>query len=267
MARQKVRPAYQLLNASSALALRRYTTKKTEADFFEIIDAGMDVLNAGHPGDVKLLRRGYSGRPEQEAALSALAEEIAAFRVGSAKFLYPFQKGLLVTIRAVRGLLADVQAKFGSDTYILTRRLTQDRLDSFFGRVRGRHGGSNQHGRRKRGGGGDASPQSEKQGDVPPRKKTNFIPFSPAVGTKITKTIYSHRDWNIVGNTETAKFFLLWRKRWIWQRIILPKNGFCRKYHAFTIRHSAFIYILEIHEAQLIQLPADILTSCAQKLV
>ncbi|KAF0306299.1 Transposable element P transposase [Amphibalanus amphitrite] len=142
MARQKVRPAYQLLSASCALALRRYTEKKVEADFFSIVDAGMDVLNAGHPADVKLLRRGYSGRPEQEDALTALVEEVAAFRVGKAGFLYPFQKGLLVTVRAVRGLLADLQARFGDNTYLLTRHLTQDRLESFFGLVRGRGGGN-----------------------------------------------------------------------------------------------------------------------------
>ena len=142
MARQKVRPAYQLLSASCALALRRYTEKKVEADFFSIVDAGMDVLNAGHPADVKSLRRGYSGRPEQEDALTALVEEVAAFRVGKASFLYPFQKGLLVTVRAVRGLLADLQARFGDNTYLLTRHLTQDRLESFFGLVRGRGGGN-----------------------------------------------------------------------------------------------------------------------------
>ena len=73
MARQKVRPAYQLVSASSALALRRHMIdKEKEADFIEKFDSGMDVLNSAHPGDVKLLRRGYSGRPEQEAALAAL---------------------------------------------------------------------------------------------------------------------------------------------------------------------------------------------------
>ena len=82
--------------------------------------------------------------PCGEAALTALVEEVAAFRVGRAHFLYPFQKGLLVTVRAVRGLLADLQAKFGNCTYLLTRHLTQDRLESFFGLVRGR-GGANQN--------------------------------------------------------------------------------------------------------------------------
>ncbi|KAF0288499.1 Transposable element P transposase [Amphibalanus amphitrite] len=133
----------ELVSASSALALRRHTTnKEKEADFIEKIDSGMDVLNSAHPGDVKLLRRGYSGRPEQEEALAALEKEVAGMRVGNARHLYPFQKGLLVTIRAVRGLTKDLQDQYGTETYLLTRKLTQDKFESFFSQVRGRGGSS-----------------------------------------------------------------------------------------------------------------------------
>ncbi|KAF0292122.1 Transposable element P transposase [Amphibalanus amphitrite] len=130
------------MSASSALALRRHITdKEKEVDFIEKIDSGMDVLNSSHPGDVKLLRRGYSGRPEQEA-LAALEKEVAGMRVGNARHLYPFQKGLLVTIRAVRGLTKDLQGQYGTETYLLTRKLTQDKLESFYSQVRGRGGSS-----------------------------------------------------------------------------------------------------------------------------
>ena len=143
MARQKVRPAYELISASSALALRRYKTdKEKEAGFLETFDNGMDVLNSAHLRDAKPLRRGYSGRPEQEAALDALVVEATHMRVGKAKSPYPFQRGLLVTVRSVRGLLKDLQDRYGPETFLLTRHLTQDKLESFFSQVRGR-GGSN----------------------------------------------------------------------------------------------------------------------------
>ena len=132
----------QLLSSSSALALSRYLQKEEEARFLRTIDEGFDVPNSGHPGDVKRLRQGYTGQPEQEAALSALAEEAATLRVKNARVLYPFQKGIIVTVRSVRGLLANMQEKFGRDTYLLTRHLTQDKLEGFFGLVRG-CGGSN----------------------------------------------------------------------------------------------------------------------------
>ena len=88
----------------------------------------MDVLNSGHRNDVKPLRRGYSGLPEQEAALTALIEEVAGMRVGKAGHQYAFQKGLQVTVRLVRGLLKDMQTQFGPETYLFTRHLTQDKL-------------------------------------------------------------------------------------------------------------------------------------------
>ena len=132
----------QLLSSSSALAVSRYMEQEEEARFLRTIDDGFDVLNSGHPSDIKVLRRGYSGKAEQEAALSALVKEATQLRVGKARHLYPFQKGILVTVRSVRGLLADLQSKFGDDTYLLTRHLTQDRLEGFFGLVRG-CGGSN----------------------------------------------------------------------------------------------------------------------------
>ena len=72
-ARQRVRPAVQLLSATSALAMERYLGRHEEASFLRIVDNGFDVLNAGHRTDVKPFRRGYSGTPEQEAALTAPA--------------------------------------------------------------------------------------------------------------------------------------------------------------------------------------------------
>ncbi|KAF0304475.1 hypothetical protein FJT64_023703 [Amphibalanus amphitrite] len=82
--------------------------------FLFTIDSGMDVLNSGHPRDAKTLRRGYSGTPGQEDALSKLVEEVERLQFGSAGHL-PFQKGLVVTVKVERGLLADVQQRFGPD--------------------------------------------------------------------------------------------------------------------------------------------------------
>ena len=143
MARQKVRPAYQLISASCALAMERYLEETAEpVRILRLFDAVGDLLNAANPCDNKPLRRGYDGSAEQEAVLDEAARELAAMRIGKAAHLYAFQKGWLVSIQSVRGLLADMKEKFGPQTYLLTRRLTQDQLESMFGVVRGR-GGSN----------------------------------------------------------------------------------------------------------------------------
>ncbi|XP_043195134.1 uncharacterized protein LOC122366685 isoform X1 [Amphibalanus amphitrite] len=77
--------------------------KEKETAFLFTIDSGMDVLNSGHPRDAKTLRRGCSGTPGQEDALSKLVEEVEGLRFGSAGHLLPFQKGLVVTVKVERG--------------------------------------------------------------------------------------------------------------------------------------------------------------------
>ena len=72
--------------------------------------------------------------------LGQAVEELLAMRFGSARHLFPFQKAMLVTIRSVRGLLRDMRSTSGGDTYLLTRRLTQDQLEGLLGMVRGRCG-------------------------------------------------------------------------------------------------------------------------------
>ncbi|KAF0303898.1 Transposable element P transposase [Amphibalanus amphitrite] len=135
----------QLISNSTANCLRHFLTD-AEADFteearvIELFDKVCDVLNSASPADPKSLRRGYKASEEQEAVLDGAVEELLAMRFGSARHLYPFQKAMLVTIRSVRGLLRDMRSAFGEDTYLLTRRLTQDQLEGLFGMVRGRCG-------------------------------------------------------------------------------------------------------------------------------
>ena len=116
--------------------------RQEEGRVVRLFDKMTDVLNGIHPGDRKPLRRGYQGSEEQdqEQVLDEATQELAVMRFGASSVLYPFQKGLLVTIRSVRGLLEDLREQLGPNTYILTRRLTQDRLEGFFGMVRGKCG-------------------------------------------------------------------------------------------------------------------------------
>ena len=138
---QKVRSAMQLVSNTTATCLERYfPDRQEEGRVVRLFDKMTDVLNGIHPGDRKPLRRGYQGSEEQEQVLDEASRELAVMRFGASSVLYPFQKGLLVTIRSVRGLLEDLREQLGTNTYILTRRLTQDRLEGFFGMVSGKCG-------------------------------------------------------------------------------------------------------------------------------
>lgn len=133
----------ELVSGSVALAIERHLGRPEEVRALRVFDSGLDVLNSIHLRDAKLLRRGYRGTPEQEAALTALETEAKTMRVGPRRdALLPFQKGMVMCVTSVRGLLQDVRARFGEDTFLLTRRLSQDRLEGFFGMVRGK-GGAN----------------------------------------------------------------------------------------------------------------------------
>lgn len=96
----------ELVSESVALAIERHLGRDEEARALRVFDAGMDVLNSCHLRDGKPLRRGYRGSPEQEAALTALEEETRAMRVGPRReSLLAFQKGMLISVASVRGLL------------------------------------------------------------------------------------------------------------------------------------------------------------------
>ena len=110
MARQKVRPALQLISSSTATVIERFLPGKAEeARVIKVMDAACDVLNAINPRDKKVLRRGYCGSREQEEALTAALNECTVMRVGKSRHLYVFEKGLIVTIQSSRGLLADLR--------------------------------------------------------------------------------------------------------------------------------------------------------------
>src|SRR6218665_1585877 len=61
---------------------------------------------------------------------------VGGMRIVGKQTLLPFQKGFLMTITAVKGLFASVQALYNAQ-YLLTARLNQDCLENFFSQLRG----------------------------------------------------------------------------------------------------------------------------------
>ena len=99
-ARQRVRPAAQLLSASVSTAVSTFLGRPEEARYLMIFDRGFDALNGQCPTDRKPLRRGIGG--DGAAHLQALSDLEAAMRLklqGKTSLL-PYQKGFLVTIQS-----------------------------------------------------------------------------------------------------------------------------------------------------------------------
>ncbi|KAF0296709.1 Transposable element P transposase [Amphibalanus amphitrite] len=93
-ARQKVRPAAQLLSSSVATALEMFHPEKEEADFVRLCDSVFDVLNGHSPGDAKPLKRGlgHADFPQLQV-LAEFEQLIQTMQIGTRTALLPFQQG------------------------------------------------------------------------------------------------------------------------------------------------------------------------------
>uniref|UniRef100_Q7M4J6 P element homolog (Lu-P1 element) n=1 Tax=Lucilia cuprina TaxID=7375 RepID=Q7M4J6_LUCCU len=148
--RQKVKLAAQLFSNTTASAIRRcYTHGKDiykpleTAELIQTVNNWFDVVNSsmntfGLPG-----KEPYGVDLEsQQNKLEQMNQLMAVPIIPGRKSLEPFQKGILMTNRALVMLYDDVK-KYDM-TYILTNRLNQDVLEHFFGAIRSK-GGLNDH--------------------------------------------------------------------------------------------------------------------------
>lgn len=136
--RQKVRPASELLSSTVGKAISHIFPEFSFAgEIVQIINDGFDVLNSRIPiCGVNPLKSAYGNcLKEQDEALDKLHHLILTMRVKGQKNLLPFQKGFLISINSIRGLFKEL--KSDGYSYILTYRLNQDVLESYFSQIRG----------------------------------------------------------------------------------------------------------------------------------
>ena len=139
-----MRLAAQLLSASTAAAIRElFEGEEAAAEVCEVIDAGFDVLNSRTLFSDKPLRCGLGATEHwerQKAALERLHQLMATARFGSSgSGLLPCQKGFIVSVRSTLSLFEELRQVAGF-SFLLTARLNQDALESFFSTVRARFG-------------------------------------------------------------------------------------------------------------------------------
>ena len=146
-ARQRVRPAAQLLSARVANALLHlsddlYRERDAQrASFIHSVDQWFDVMNSREKDDhIKQWKSGYGRRQEQQdRILKEMIRTVGDMRVGNKRHLLPFQQGIKMSTLALQQLGAYVKDRYDC-SYILTHRLNQDCLENFFARVRGAGG-------------------------------------------------------------------------------------------------------------------------------
>ena len=143
--RMRVRPAAQFFSHRMAcLARKTFPNNLSIGKFFEAINDGFDVMNSRFPVCKKQkLKSGFGAFniSAQVQTLLELKDTLERIRFLTKKgnpktVLLPCQAGFITSINSLLGLYKELKSKFQCG-YILTARLNQDCLESFFGQIRG----------------------------------------------------------------------------------------------------------------------------------
>lgn len=148
--RMRVRYAAQLLSGHTATLAEKIIPNKSISHCIRTINDGFDILNSRVPVDSRNKLKSGLGfyQNVQEEILYSLMEimEKSRFLLKNGKpksALLPCQKGFIVSIKSSVDLFKALSDNH-SVSYLLTSRLNQDALESFFSRIRA-CGGANQH--------------------------------------------------------------------------------------------------------------------------
>lgn len=144
--RQNVGLAAQLLSHSVATALCHYKPgfnkilSENTGKFIEVISNWYDIMNSYTSTETLCTKKAYGlNLSEQNKCLDKMYELIFSMRCNGKNTLQTFQKGILISITSTKLLFEDLKQKYNID-YILTHRLNQDSLESYFSTIRSRGG-------------------------------------------------------------------------------------------------------------------------------
>jgi len=133
--RQKVKLACELFSHSTAAAILATTNDKESVEFFGTVNSYFDVMNSRVPFvSGNILKSAYGNAlEEQETNMETLCQDM---RVDGKRNLLPFQRGILMNMSSLRGLLYSYMRSLGM-RYIMTSHINQDCLENLFSQVRG----------------------------------------------------------------------------------------------------------------------------------
>jgi len=136
--KQKVSFAVNLFSFKTAQAWSiAFPNRSREGDFLLRVAKWFQVFNSRYTPETISYKMPF-GRDlvRQLEDLESMKQEVLEFRVGTSRTLYPFQRGILVSIESLKNLYTDVAASSMNISYILTCRLSQDYIENFFSMVR-----------------------------------------------------------------------------------------------------------------------------------
>ena len=142
--KMKVYPAAKLFSSQVGLAMKALLGDEVIGNFVLKINNWFDVMNSLTTSDkITLLKNGFGlYLSEQMTALDSMIEVVRYMRklkpgsTTAKKQLLPFQQGIIISVSALKYLYMDLHNTYDSLSYLLTRRLCQDPLENYFGKLR-----------------------------------------------------------------------------------------------------------------------------------
>lgn len=142
--KMRVRPAVELFSATTAALWRKiHPNRPKQASFIQLINDWFDLMNSKTIQEVKTGKIPFGKDLSAQIDLLKRAEKaIMELRVGDSKYLYPFQRGFLISINSIQGLFHDLSGSSMRVSYLLTHRVNQDIAENAFSVIR-KFGGLN----------------------------------------------------------------------------------------------------------------------------
>jgi hypothetical protein len=136
--KQRVFLAVQLFSRTTASAWKMaYPNKSPQAEFIQLVNDWFDLSNSRNPREVLPSKKPFGlDFGAQSLILDRMEHAIIRLRVGHTTALYPFQRGMLISIHSLRGVFANVSGSAMRISYILTHRLIQDYIENCFSIMR-----------------------------------------------------------------------------------------------------------------------------------
>lgn len=139
--RQNVKLAAQLFSNTTATALKQYQpgdNKKLAKDvgeFFQLVNNWFDIMNSFSLTTPIPSKKPYgTNLHQQNDILQEMLSVVSGMKCIGKNTLQVFQKGMIMSIKSLRGLYAFLEEELNVK-YILTHRLNQDCLEKFFSQV------------------------------------------------------------------------------------------------------------------------------------
>lgn len=136
--KQKVLPAFQTFSRTVAHLWRKvFVNRQKEADFIHLVNDFCDLLNTRCLTGMTPAKKAFGlEKAAQFKLLQDMEQAMVHLRVGSAKHLFPFQRGFLCSIHSLQALLQQMSAHPYNQTYFLTSRVNQDLAENCFSMIR-----------------------------------------------------------------------------------------------------------------------------------